>query len=202
MSPGSTIYVVDRDETTCGLVRSLGVAMQVTTECFTSAEDFLSDYNEERPGCVISEWRLMGMSGLDLQDHLTAQGMGLPVIFLTSYGEIPLAIRAMRNGAITVLEKPCSQQELWEAIRVAMTLDGQRRQIDQRLSEIRAKISRLTPREREVLDAMIAGRPNKSIARQMNLSLRTIEACRQQIFRKTQAKSVPELVRMILQVKH
>ena len=139
-------------------VRAIAEEMLVPCEAFGRAEAFLTTYEAKRPGCLVTEFRLLGMNGLELQETLVAECSTLPIIFVTAHAETRLCVRAMQNGAITVLEKPLSHQEIWDALRRALTRDENLRRIDARHSDVRRRLVRLTKKEREVLDLMIQGK--------------------------------------------
>ncbi len=142
----------------------------------------------------------MGMNGIELQESLASDCMTLPIIFVTAHPETAFTVRAMQNGAITVLDKPHSEQELWDAIRKGVSLDQAVRRIDERRGEVRRRLARLTQKERQVLDLLVDGKTNKAIAGQLGISIRTVEARRHQLFKKTRTDSVAELVKLILQL--
>jgi len=198
MGAPTKIFIVDSDESVVAIVRAIAEEMQVPCESFVQAEAFLTAYEGNRPGCLVTEIRLLGMNGIELQEMLAADCSSLPVIFVTGHAETRLSVRAMQNGAITVLEKPLSLQELWDAVRQALTHDQKTRRLDAKHSDVRRRLAHLTKKERHVLDLMIQGKANKVIASRLNVSLRTVEARRHQIFKKTKTDSVAELVRLIL----
>jgi two-component system, LuxR family, response regulator FixJ len=194
-----TVFVVDDDErarkSVCALVRSLGLK----AEAFPSAEEFLARYDPCRPGCLVTDVRMLGMSGLDLQDKLNAQGNRLPVIVLTAYPRTSSTVRAMKAGAVTLLEKPYDEEELWDAIRKALAQEAVGRAELQRRREIHQRAARLTPAERAVMNLIVQGKPNKVIAKQLNMSIRTIESRRHEVFTKMGVQSVAELVRLAIE---
>ncbi len=196
-----TVFVVDDDpaarESVAALVESLGVH----AETFDSAESFLTSYDRNSPGCLITDLRMMGMSGLELQQRLAKEDISLPAIVITAYADVAVTVRAMKNGAITLLEKPCREHELWESIRKALHLDSENRRKQARHDEIQARIDSLTPEEREVMDGMIAGQLNKMIASQLQISLRTVESRRHNVIEKMQVKSLAELVRLVVEIQ-
>ena len=173
--------------------------MQLHSKEYATAEAFLNELGPEACGCVVTEFRLLGINGIDLQQALAADGFALPVIFVTAYPETTLTVSAMQNGAVTVLEKPFREQELWDSISKALRRNQTIMRIDAKHSEFRRRLTRLTKKEREVLDLLMQGEPNKAIANSLNISLRTVEARRHNIFKKTSTDSIAELVRMILQ---
>ncbi len=194
-----TVFVVDDDErarkSVCALVRSLGLR----AEAFPSAEEFLAHCTSGRAGCVVTDVRMIGMSGLDLQDKLIERGIRLPVIVLTAYPRTSSTVRAMKAGAVTLLEKPYDEEDLWDAIRKALAQDAAGREKSQRRSEIRERAARLTPAERSVMDLIVQGQPNKVMAKQLDMSIRTIESRRHEVFTKMGVESVAELVRLAIE---
>ena len=198
MAVEPTVFVVDDDErarkSVCALVCSLGVR----AEAFSSAEEFLGRYRPGDPGCLVTDIRMLGMSGLDLQDRLAEQGIRLPVIVLTAYPRTRSTVRAMKAGALTLLEKPYDEEELWDAIRRALTQEAACRAEVQRRREILARLARLTPAERIVMNLIVQGKPNKTIAKQLDLSTRTVESRRHEVFTKMGVESVAELVRLAI----
>ena len=201
MTHQATVFMIDRDEGARETVRQIAEQMHVESEFYFDAEQFLAAYQPNRSGCLVSEIRLLGMSGIELQEHLLREYPLLPVILVTAYAETTFTVRAMRNGAVTVLDKPISNQELWDAVRWALTQGERSRRIESKHSELRRRVSYLTEKERRVLELMAQGKANKVIARQLNVSIRTVESRRHQIFRKTKTDSVAELLRLILQTQ-
>jgi two-component system response regulator FixJ len=199
MFDNTFIYLVDPDPMMRDGISGVASAMGVKTDFYDNAEGFLQSYLADATGCVVSEFRLLGMSGLALQESLNKAGCRLPILFVTAFAETPLTVRAIKAGAITVLEKPFSRQDLWDSLRTALDMDFQTRRIDAKHTQLKTRLARINPKERQVLDLMIAGKSNKQIASQLWVSVRTVEARRHQIFKKTGAESVAELVRIILE---
>ena len=170
--------------------------MGVETEAFGSAEEFLGNYTGRRPACLVTDIRMLGMSGLELQERLQQLGLSMSVIVLTAFASTPTTVRAMRNGALTLMEKPSNDRELWDAIGQGLASDSQNFQLEQQINTLKLRLGSLTPKELEVLHLMIAGDPNKVIARKLDCSIRTIENHRQRVFHKMEAESLAELVRM------
>ena len=199
MSEIPTAFVIDDDgpacESVCLLVRSMGLRALP----FLSAEEFLGGFDSGCPGCVITDVRMPGLSGVQLQEELLNKGIEIPVIVLTGYASTALTVRAMKNGAVTLLDKPYQDNDLWDAVRSALTRDATHRQRSTRTREVRAKLDRLTSREISVLDLILKGRPNKLIAVTLSVSERTVENRRREIFAKTETKSVAELVRLAIE---
>ncbi len=194
-----TVFVVDDDEqarkSVCALVRSLGLR----AEAFSSGEEFLARYTPGGPGCLVTDIRMTGMSGLDLQERLAAEGVRLPVIVLTAYPRTRSTVRAMKGGAVTLLEKPYDEEELRDAVRKALAQDTAGRAAAQRRGEIRARAAELTPAERTVMNLVVQGKPNKVIAKQLQLSTRTVESRRHEVFAKMGVDSVAGLVRLAIE---
>lgn len=192
------VYVVDDDsasrEAVVGLVREMGV------DCrgFGSAEEMLAAYDGRRPACLVTDVRMLRMSGLELQEELKRRGWRLATVVLTGYAETSVTVRAIQNGAMTLLEKPCKDLELWDAIRSALAQDAELARADAQRADLVARLASLTPSEREVLDLVMQGEPNKVIARRLDVSVRTVEVRRQAIFTKMQADSVATLVRKVI----
>ncbi len=199
MTNEPTVFVVDDDElarqSVCALVQSMGVA----AEAFASAEEFLEQYAADRSGCLVTDVRMMGMSGLELQERMQELNITLPVIVMTAYAQVPMTVRAMQAGALTLLEKPCEENELWDAIRTALTQNAEGRDARKQQQELRRRIEGLTPVQCRVMDLIVAGKANKLIAKELNLGIRTVEARRSEVFDRLQAKSVADLVRFAME---
>jgi FixJ family two-component response regulator len=198
MTECPAIYIVDDDAPARKAVATLIEAMGVPTFSYESAEGFLKSYDGRRPACLITDIRMPGMSGLDLQDELARRGTVLPIIVLTGYASTPSTVRAMRNGALTLLEKPCRDDELWDAIREGLAADRKAIALARSRVEIRERFERLSAKERDVLAHICAGDANKVVARKLSVSLRTVELHRQSVFFKMDANSLAELVRMVV----
>lgn len=196
--PEPTVFIVDDDEAMRDALDTLIRSVGIRTSLHASADEFLAGYDPEQPGCLVLDVRMPGMSGLDLQDALAKQGIELPVIIITGHGDIPMAVRAMRAGAVDFLEKPFREQELLHRIHQAVEQDAGARQDRAAKGEITARLASLTPREGQVLDLVVAGKPNKAIAGELGLSHKTVEFHRAKIMDKMRADSVAELVRMVL----
>jgi two-component system, LuxR family, response regulator FixJ len=194
-----TVFVVDDDESArksvCALVRSLGLR----AEAFSSGEEFLAKYAPGGPGCLVTDLRMLGMSGLDLQDQLLRRGIRLPVIVLTAYPRTHLTVRAIQAGAVTLLEKPYDEDALWDAIRKALAQDTAGRAEIRRRCEIQERAAMLTPAEQSVMNLVVQGKPNKIIAKQLSMSVRTIESRRHAVFTKMGVESVAALVRLAIE---
>ena len=197
-----TVFVVDDDP---GLCDSLGWLIEsdgLKVETYASAQDFLDAYEPDRPGVLMLDVRMPGMSGLDLQEHLIDKGYGIPIIMLTGHADVPMAVRAVRAGAVEFLQKPMNDQILLDRIRKAIRLDAQIRRKVIRKGEILARMALLTPREQEVMDLVVAGKANKQIAYELHVSEKTVEVHRKRLMRKMQVGSAVELVRVVLSVRN
>ena len=194
-----TVYIVDDDDGSRQSLKALVRSIGVEAITFASAEEFLEAIDPDRPGCLVTDLRMLGMSGIELQEELLVRGIGLPVILLTAHAETPLTVRAVKKGAVTVLEKPCRDYELYDAIRDALALDASTRSRVARQYEFSQRLDLLSPDERSVLDLMVQGVANKVIAEQLDVSIRTIENRRQKIFEKTGTDTLAELIRRVVE---
>jgi FixJ family two-component response regulator len=192
----ATVAVIDDDpdirDALRGLLRSVGLRV----ELFASVQEFLGTARPDLPGCLILDVRLPGRSGLDLQDELAKANIHRPVIFISGHADVPMSVRAMKAGAVEFLTKPVRDQDLLDAIQLALAKDRARRADEKTLGGLRADFDTLTSREREVMMMVVAGRLNKQIAAEMRLSEATVKVHRGQVMRKMGARSVAELVRM------
>lgn len=193
-----TVHVVDDDQASREAVAHLVEEMDVPVRTYGSAEEFLNKYNGERPACLVTDIRMLQMSGLELQEELASQGTTMATIVLTAYADTSITVRAIKNGAVTLLEKPCRDLELWDAIREALAVDRKQYESDLERAELVRRIETLTPQEKEVLALVVAGDPNKAIASKLDVSIRTVEVRRSSIFQKMNADSVAELVRLAM----
>lgn len=195
------IFVVDDDEavrlSTEMLVRSMGLR----AESFDSAAEFLEDFDPQQPGCIILDIRMPGMSGLELQEHLNELDASIPVVFVTGHGDVPMAVKAMKAGAVDFLQKPFRDQELIDRVHAALDRDSQDREESDVRIRIQARIDTLTSREIEVMDQVVEGQANKEIAFDLGLSPRTVEIHRARVMSKMNAESLPDLVRKVLKAR-
>lgn len=196
----ATVYVIDDDrdvrDSVAALVKSKGMIAQV----FASAEEFLALKEIKQPGCVVMDVRMPGMSGLDLQQRMIVMGHPLPVVMVTGFADVSMAVRAMRNGAVTFLQKPCSDSELWQGIQLALEKDRNEITLKRQKSELETRFASLTEDEVAVLQKLLSGHANKKIAADLDIGLRTVELRRSNIMKKMGASSLPELVRMCILV--
>ena len=195
-SSRAAVYVVDDDAAIRRSVAALVSTMDVDVFDYSSGEEFLEAYDGRRPACLVTDVRMLGMSGLELQETLNERGLSVAVVVITAYATTPMTVRAMRNGAFTFLEKPCNEDALWNAISKGLADDRKSYAEQQRRDEICARLATLTPKERRVFDCIVQGDANKVVARKLDVSIRTIESYRSRVFEKMQADSLAELVRM------
>jgi two-component system, LuxR family, response regulator FixJ len=201
MDAEPAVFIVDDDpaarQSLAALVSSLGRPVKT----FASAEQFLDAYDPNQRACLIADVRMTGASGLELQEQLAARGVNLPVIVITGFADVPTAVRAMRAGAVTFLEKPCTQEEITEAIETALDIERRNTELRASRAEIEESLSHLDDTDRAILDKIALGLTNQMIASDLNLALRTIELRRSKIFQKLHARSLAELLRMVLLVR-
>lgn len=199
MTAGGTVHVVDDDEAIRDSLAVLLEAAGFTVAAYPSADAFLVTA-PQGPGCVVIDVRMPGMGGLELQDELTRRGRRIPVIVMTGHAEVPLAVKAMKAGAVDFVEKPFEDGAMLAAIRRAFNLGIETARAEAQGNEIGSRLAQLTPREREVLDALVAGKPNKIIAHELSISPRTVEIHRARVMDKMAARTLSDLVRMALSV--
>jgi RNA polymerase sigma factor (sigma-70 family) len=192
-----TVHVVDDDAAVREALRRVIASLRVRVETHASAEQFLGAFDPARPGCLVLDVRLGGTNGLDLQEQLAASGAPIPVIIITAYGTVQTAVRAMRAGAVDVLEKPFDPRELRERVRQAVERDRSTRRQRAEKETLSAGVDLLTPREQEVLGLSLVGKTAKEIGEALNLSARTVEVHRARILTKTGASSVSELAKRL-----
>ena len=192
----AVVFVVDDDASMRRSLESLLRSVGNDVRLFASAQEFMQAPRPDAPGCLVLDVRLPGMSGLTFQHELAKAGVGLPVIFITGHGDVPMTVRAMKAGAAEFLTKPFDDQVLLDAIDAAIERDRARRRDAASLAVLNARYNELTEREKQVMKLVVAGRVNKQIAAELGLSLVTIKLHRGQVMRKMLVKSVAELVRM------
>jgi RNA polymerase sigma factor (sigma-70 family) len=192
------VYVVDDDAAVRDGLKWLIESVELQVAPCASAQAFLDSYDRSRPGCLVLDVRLRGMSGLDLQAELARRDISIPTIVVTGHGDVPMAVRAMKLGAIDFVEKPFNDQELLERIQTAIEADLLARRDDQERAEASALLATLSPREREVLDLLVQGLANKEVADRLNLSTRTVEGHRARLMEKLACGSLAEMVRLSL----
>lgn len=197
--PQPKVYLIDDDPVITFLLVDLVESVALPYAVFNDAQSFLQQDLSELAGCIVTDVRMPGMSGLELQDELRHQGIDLPIIFISSYAEVPSVVRAMRGGALDFFQKPFSTQRLLDRIQDGLRIDRQRAEIQARSREIGERMALLTPREREVLEGVFEGKLTKVIAHELGISQRTAETYRHLIMQKLQAGSIAELVRLTME---
>ncbi|MEN9590407.1 MAG: DNA-binding response regulator [Alcaligenaceae bacterium] len=194
----STVYIVDDDEAVRDSLRWLLEANNYRVRAYASAEAFLAEYDEQQPGVLIVDVRMPGMSGLELQEQLIARKSSMPVVFITGHGDIPMAISTMKKGAVDFLEKPFDETALREIVGRMFEQANQRLTQAKAVRQHEAMLARLTSREQQVLERIVAGRLNKQIADDLGISIKTVEAHRANIMEKLQVTTVADLMKVAL----
>ncbi|NGR06495.1 response regulator transcription factor [bacterium SGD-2] len=194
----STIFIVDDDEAVRDSLRWLLEANGYRVKSFSGAEDFLQAYDPDQVGVLIADVRMPGMSGLELQEALIARQAPIPIVFITGHGDVPMAVSTMKKGAVDFLEKPFNESDLREI--VARMLEDAAERVNQARArrDQQAVLSRLTAREQQVLERIVAGRLNKQIAGDLNISIKTVEAHRANIMEKLEVTTVADLMKIAL----
>jgi two-component system response regulator FixJ len=194
------VHVVDDEAEVCNAVAMLLHSVGLQSRTYGSAQAFLEGYRPGTPGCIVLDVRLPGMSGLELQERLQQSGITLPVIVMTGHGDIQMAVRAMRAGALDFVEKPFNDQTLLDRVHEGVARSMQSHDADGERAQVQSRYNSLSEREREILKHVVDGRPNKLIADELGLSTRTVESHRAHIIEKMQASSLSHLVRMAVMV--
>jgi FixJ family two-component response regulator len=202
MFPDRTVFVIDDDAnlraSVCALVSSLGCHAQ----SFASAEEFLASQAPCKRGVAVVDLRMPGMSGLEFQEELSRRKSHLPVIILTAHARTPITVRAIQAGAVTMIDKPYHDDDLWDAIRTALEKEEAAWSAGQRRREIRDRLSTLTSEERRVMELIVEGKPNKVIAQELGLAIRTVEKRRHEVLAKMEVGSVAELVELAIEARN
>lgn len=198
MTPELTVHVVDDDAAIRDALRLLLKSSGMRVETFASAEEFLGACRPPLSGCLLVDVRMPGMSGLELQERLATHGIRLPVIVITGHGDVAMAVRAMKAGAVDFIEKPFDNAALLECLRNTLARAADAHQHEMKSAEVAARLALLTQREREVMQLLIAGKSNKVIAADLAISARTVEVHRAKIMEKLKARSLADVVRIAL----
>ncbi|MGH7898269.1 MAG: response regulator transcription factor [Candidatus Binatia bacterium] len=198
MNARAIVYVVDDDPSLCASLRSLIESTGLEVETFSTGREFLSHYrNDARPACLVLDVRMPDMGGLQVQRELAMRDVSLPIIFTTAFANVPMAVRAMRKGAVDFLEKPFDSNALLERIHEALEVDRQRREKRTQKESTARKLATLSARERQVMDFVIIGKANKEIAYDLGLSQKTVEVHRARLMKKLEVTSLAALVRLV-----
>lgn len=193
-----TVFIVDDDPAVCDALQTLLHSVGRTVEIHHGARSFLAAYDPDAPGCLLLDVRMPGMSGLELQAALAAHHIRLPVIVVTAHGDMTVAVRAMKAGALDCLAKPFDHELLLEGVEEAIRLDEASRRTAATRAEVHARLAELSAREREVMTGVVAGKTNRVIAEELGVATKTIDAHRARVMEKTQATSLAELVKLAL----
>ena len=194
--PDSTVFVVDDDPSVRRAIKRLLESEGLQVEVFGSAREFLQGRRPDAPSCLVLDIKLPGITGLDFQRQLAESNIRIPIIFITGHGDIPMTVRAMKAGAVEFLTKPFRDEDLLDAIQVALERDRTRRREESEIAVLRERFESLTPREQEIFRLVVTGRPNKQIAADLGTSEITIKVHRASVMRKMQAEYLADLVRM------
>jgi FixJ family two-component response regulator len=192
------VFIVDDDASVRDSLRWLIESVQLQVECYGTAQEFLNGYKNQQTGCVVLDVRMPGLSGLDLQEVLRQQDFVLPVIIITGHADVPMAVRAFKSGVFDFIEKPFNDQHLIDRIHQAIEKSRSQKVNLQRRQDARDRLQKLSSREIQVLDCIVSGCSNKTMARELDISVKTIETHRANLMSKMQASSVSELVRIAL----
>ena len=196
-----TVYIVDDDEAVRDSIKELVESVNLNAKTFENAQLFLDTYTTDTTGCLVLDIRMARMSGLVLQERLNEMGANLPIIFITGHGDVDMAVEALKTGAVDFIQKPYHEQNLLDSINDALELDARNRYKNQQSDAMAQHNAELTTREREVMDLLLRGQTNKLIARNLDISPRTVEVHRQHILQKYDVKSVTQLMHHLIQVK-
>ena len=196
--PLGTVFVVDDDEAVRDSIRWLLESSNYKVELFDSGESFMTHYQPDQVGVLLLDVRMNGMSGLEVQDHLIARKSDLPIIMLTAYGDVQMAVTALKKGAVDFIEKPFDHAALRQLVEKMLVEAVRRRSQNERELIGRQKMAKLTPRERQVLERIVSGRLNKQIADDLGISIKTVEAHRASIMDETASGTVADLMRVVM----
>jgi len=201
MTEAPIVFVVDDDASVRSSLKFLLSTVGLHAEAFDSADSFLRKKCSDVPSCLVLDVRLPGLSGLDFQRELAARNICIPIVFLTGHGDIPMSVRAMKAGAVEFLTKPFRDQDLLDAVRVALDRDRARREQEKEIADLRMRFDSLTSREQEVVSMVVAGMLNKQIAAELGTAESTVKVQRSRAMEKMKAESLADLIKMIQKVQ-
>lgn len=199
-SADALVYVVDDDPAVLDAIRLLLRSVGLPSQTFESAAAFLDAFDREQHGCLVLDVRMPTMSGIDLQEKLQEMGSTIPIVFVTAHGDIPMAVQAVKAGALDFIPKPFRDQDLLDRVQQAIAIDTRQRRAREGTLSLSARYDALSPREREVLELVVAGKANKVIAADLGISQRTVEIHRARVMQKMGADSLPDLVRLTIEL--
>jgi RNA polymerase sigma factor (sigma-70 family) len=198
---GPVVFVVDDDRSVRSSLKLLISSVGLQVESFESADTFLQRKPPDAPSCLVLDVRLRGLSGLDFQRELAARNIHIPIVFITGHGDIPMSVRAMKAGAVEFLTKPFRDQDLLDAVRIALERDRSRREEEKEVTDLQQRFDSLTPREQKVICLVVSGMLNKQIAGQLGTAENTVKVHRSRAMEKMKAQSLADLVKMIEKLK-
>jgi FixJ family two-component response regulator len=201
MSNTRTVFLIDDDEAVLESLSALLKTTEIESQTYLSAEDFLEDLQEDARGCVVTDLRLTGMSGLQLQEHLKEVGSFLPIIVVSGRADVGIAVKVMEQGAVTLFEKPYDHTEMIHAVTRALERNAELHRQAEFVADVRARLMSLTDDEEQVLEMIIDGRPNKAVATDLDISMRTVDRRRRTVFEKMQVRTPTELARLLTLVE-
>jgi FixJ family two-component response regulator len=203
MDSKPSVYLIDDDPGVQDAMRRLLKSVGLPLHTFTTAQEFLEKYDpESNVGCLILDIRMPGMSGLELQQRLRERGDDVPIIIVSAHADVPMTVRAIKAGALDFLEKPYNEQVLLDRIQEGIAQNSKRRNEQTERTEVEARMEKLTPRETEVLNLLVSGKPNKKIAEELTISRKTLDIHRGKVLQKMEAETVADLVRLVYKVRY